>query len=353
MLLALSQPSLESTTPKKRKKKSLKTFVRIGLSLILASVVYLTVDRAGLMRALGSLSWQGAVTITTLYILGQVLSAMKWRVFVDGVGISRTPYEILRAYFFGMFVNVYGFGTVGGDVARALMLNPEKGKRVGALATVVADRVQGLFVLLGIGAVCILAIRPEALGKTALLLGLGSAAGLVALLVGWWFGPRILQLVFPAHHQWGDSARRITDAFPRRAKPLLTVSFISFLFHNVQILMHLVIAWELKASPLSLALIYATVPFVNIVASLPVSIMNGLGVREAMYCFLFIPLGVPQEIAVAFGAIWLFTVTLVSSVGILLMTPGSKGLVDDASLEELESGDDSTQSSVAAKRAAG
>ena len=315
------------------KKKSLGSFVRIGVSLVLAGLVYYTVDRRGVLNALGSVSWRGATTLIILYIMGQVLSAMKWRIFVEQVGIRRSPFGILRAYFLGMFVNVFGFGTVGGDVARALTIIPAKGQRAGALATVIADRVHGLMVLLSIGTIAILVVRPEQLGNLTPLLGIGGALGVVALFAGWWIGPAILEKFFSKNEKLSKLAFALSKAFPRKPKPFLTATFISVIFHCVQLLMHIVIAHELKA-PISAPYILATVPFVNIVASLPVSVLNGLGVREAMYRYLFIPAGVPQEIAVAFGTIWLLVVTLVSSVGVLMLTPGTKEIIERAEVEE-------------------
>ncbi len=317
----------------KKKKSSLGIFVRLGISLGLAAIVYFTVDRGAIMRALGSVSWRGAVQLVVLYTAGQVLSAMKWRIFVEQVGIKRSPLEILRAYFLGMFVNVFGFGTVGGDVARALSIIPARGERAASLATVVADRIHGLTILTFIGTVAILIVRPEALGVLATLLGAGGVCVLLLLAPLWYFGPQFFAKFFAKSEKWGAIMWRMARAFPRRPSTFFTMSFLSAVFHGIQLYMHVVIARELGA-PLAVQYIIATVPFVNIVASLPVSIMNGLGVREAMYCVMFIPAGVPQELAVAFGTIWLFTVTIVSSVGILLLTPGTKEIIDGAEGED-------------------
>jgi uncharacterized membrane protein YbhN (UPF0104 family) len=312
--------------PNSRKKSPLTFIVRAGISIALAAFVYLTVDRKRLFDSLQSVSWSGMALIFLLYIIGQFLSAWKWRVFVSCVGLQRSPVEILRAYFFGMFVNVFGFGTVGGDVARSMLLNPPKGRRAGALATVLADRIHGLGVLLSIGTIAVAIVRPEALGRLNSFLILGGIGGLAALSIFWWFGPQLLTKIVPENHKWGGAILRVTQAFPREAKPFAAATAISFAFHNVQLLMHVIIAKELGV-PLSASYIYATVPFVNIVASLPISVFNGLGVREGMYCLLFIPAGVPKATAVAFGAIWLFTVTVISSVGILFLTPDMKRLV--------------------------
>jgi uncharacterized membrane protein YbhN (UPF0104 family) len=337
--------------PQKKRKSSLGAFVRIAVSLLLVGLVYYTVDRKGVLRAVGSVSLRGGLVLVFLYILGQLLSAMKWRIFVEQVGIKRSPIQILRAYFLGMFVNVFGFGTVGGDVARGLAIMPAKGERAAALATVVADRVHGLTVLLGVGTIAMFLVYPPQLGTLTAILAYGGAAGLVCLGIAWWFGPTIFAKFFGNHPKWGTLAVRLSRAFPREPKPIVTATFISVIFHSVQLLMHLVIARELGAN-LSTAYILATVPFVNIVSSLPMSIMNGLGVREAMYCALFIPAGLPQTTAVAFGAMWLCTVTLVSSLGVLLLTPGTRQIVSEAGEGQSEEEQTSRDTEVLARQRA-
>ena len=69
--------------------------------------------------------------------------------------------------------------------------------------------------------------------------------------------------------------------------------------------------------PLSLGYLLATVPLINVASALPISV-NGIGIREVLTVFLFTPVGVSQEQAVVFGALWIVTVTLVSAVGGLL-----------------------------------
>jgi len=222
--------------------------------------------------------------------------------------------------FTGMFVNSFALGTVGGDVVRCLWLRPPKGSRAAALATAIADRVQGLFVLTSIGAVAILFVRPKVLGSHVEYF---AVAILLALAVGWLFGPLILQRLFPKQHKFGPAAQAVARAFPTSLPLLLSVTSISLIFHFIQIGMHVVIAAELGAE-LSLAYLIATVPIVNIASALPISV-NGLGIREALYIFLFMPMGVNHEVAVAFGAVWILSVTLVSALFGLLAVQSSSG----------------------------
>ncbi len=293
-------------------------FIKAGISLVLLSIVYATVSWQPLLARLESVSASGVVILILLYTVGQLLSALKWKVFIESVGLERSTSSVIRAYFFGMFVNVFGFGTLGGDLARSLAIQPEKGKRAPALATVIADRIHGLCVLLAIGLVSLSVLHPPGLVGLARSLMIGGGLGLVALIIGWWQGPKLLQQIVPQDKKWGRVLFRVAEAFPRDRKRIFKATVISFLFHNVQLLMHVVMAAELGAD-LTNSEIYAAVPFVNIGSSVPISVM-GVGVREGLYAVLFTPLGVPLEISVAFGALWILVTSLVSAFGALAIT---------------------------------
>lgn len=295
-------------------KSRLSVFFRVAVSLLFLVVVYATVDFGSLVDTLARITTRGALLIIALYVIGQVVSAVKWRIFITEAGISCGLGKTIRAYFFGMFVNTFGLGTVGGDVARSFALLPTKGQRAGALATVVADRVHGLATLLCIGALAILIVQPPVIGSSAPVLAIFA----VLLITSFWcFGPGLLTRIFPAEHKYGTAAAMAGSAFPRTLRPFLLSTAISVFFHCLQIAMHVVIARELGAE-LSLGYLFATVPLVNVASAMPLTI-NGLGLREAMYLLLFVPAGVSRETAVAFGAVWIVSVTVVSAAGGLIL----------------------------------
>ncbi len=297
-----------------KKKKHIRLFIQLAVSALCLFLVLRSAKLAVLLTTLSTITISTAAGLVLIYVLGQVLSAVKWQVIIRASGLNRKFSNVIEAYFLGMFFNAFGFGTVSGDVARALALKPAKGERAGAFATVLADRILGLVVLLSIGAVFLLFVHPPRLGSFAVPLAFGV---ILAMAIGWWLGPTLLRRIIPREHKFADAAQRAADAFPQRLDTLTTASFLSVVFHLSQIYMHFLIARELGAN-LSFAYLCATVPIVNFISSLPFSI-NGVGVREALYVFFFTSQGVPQETAVAFGAIWVVAVTLVSLGGFLVL----------------------------------
>ena len=79
------------------------------------------------------------------------------------VGRSGRPLaDYVRFYFIGMFLNVFGLSTIGGDVVRGLYLGGGRRPAL-ALNSVLFDRVSGLAILMALGAVALLgfpAVQP-------------------------------------------------------------------------------------------------------------------------------------------------------------------------------------------------
>jgi len=293
-----------------------KTILKLLFTFLLLGFIYSRLDYPVLIERISSIKPTALFLIFSLYLTGQILSSFKWRVFLTEAGIEVPQIVIIRAFFLGMFINTFGFGTVGGDVARALAIPCQKGFRAAAIATVLADRIHGLSTLLMIGTVSLLIVRPEYLPDFALYLLLGL---LTLLFCAWLFGPRIVLSLLPNGSLLKDRLERVFKAFPRSMTSFFFATLISVSFHSIQIVMAYEI-FQIIKTPISLSLAYTTVPFINAASALPITV-NGLGVRELVATYLLYPAGVLKESSAAFAAIWVLVVTLISAVGGLLILP--------------------------------
>src|SRR5262249_23446733 len=130
--------------------------LRIAISAGVVSYILVDVDRHDLWTALSAVRPITLVLPLILFLAGQGLSAGKCRMLGPSVGLERPLADYVRFYFIGMFLNVFGLSTIGGDVARGLYLGD--GVRPGlALNSVIFDRVSGLVVLMALGAAALLA----------------------------------------------------------------------------------------------------------------------------------------------------------------------------------------------------
>jgi uncharacterized membrane protein YbhN (UPF0104 family) len=214
--------------------------------------------------------------------------------------------DYLRFYFIGIFFNLFGPSTLGGDLVRSLYLSAGKRRSV-ALNSTLFDRASGLVVLMAIGAVAAL-VFPQHDFPTALLAGVVVAG--FGLVLGWWLCPHAVRLL-PEH----NAMRRLVehDLAPlwRDHRMLARVVGISFTFHLSQVVVQFVIA---RAAGIALPWSYLFVvhPLLSVMMALPVSI-GGFGVREGGYLYFLTRIDVDDSIAVAMSLSW-WVVTVVSAL---------------------------------------
>ncbi|MGA2035430.1 MAG: lysylphosphatidylglycerol synthase transmembrane domain-containing protein [Thermoguttaceae bacterium] len=95
-----------------------------------------------------------AVLVSTVAIM---LTLIRWCYLVRALGIELPMRDALRIGLWGFLVNLAPMGIVGGDLLKAYMLAHEyPGYRAKSLASVVMDRIIGLYILFVVGSVGIL-----------------------------------------------------------------------------------------------------------------------------------------------------------------------------------------------------
>ena len=274
------------------------------------SLVLSTTDLAKLKNTILSVPLHILLLIFIGYVIGQIISSVKWWLIAKNGEIDVPYITALKSYFIGMFVNCFGLGVVGGDVTRGLLLSHGKPQKTPAIASVLADRLHGLAVL---SLLCILSFLyfdhdnlPYSLKYLLLFITF-------AVIIGWFVGPLILLKIIPADSKYRRKAEQLCHVFPVKGKIILQITILSITFHLTQILLHLLIGKAFGVT-LSIKTLLTVIPIVNILSTLPIS-WNGLGVREKSYSYFLTPKIISQEQAVAFGAIWLLSVTVSSAIG--------------------------------------
>jgi len=276
------------------------------LALSAGAVVLLLqrVDTARLAAALAALRPGMFAGVLALYVGGQLLSARKWALVAGALGFRRRYRDYVRIYFAGMFVNLFGLGTVGGDVARSLMLD-DGGRRARAFASVVFDRAIGLAVLVAIGLGALVVRSGAELPSPVVRLAAGCVA---VLLLSWLLLPRLATRVLPSGHRLRRFVLEDLAPLWRDRRLLGRVVALSTGFHLLEVTAQYVLARALDLPvPYSYCLVFH--PLVTVAASFPVSV-GGLGVREAGYVFLLGLIGVAPAAAFAMGLLWSVVVFL-------------------------------------------
>jgi glycosyltransferase 2 family protein len=313
--------------------------LKLLISLALFSGLFYFIDLHSLIDTIKRFPVLLIIVVFMGYVFGQTLSCLKWWTILRASGLSPSFFLVLRAYYVGMFANILGFGTVGGDLTRALIVAAGSQARTRVLGTVAADRAHGLAVLALIGCIATLLFPhhslPTALTLVLIVLAASVVVGWVVLVFGVqrfqrpeWFPASLHKLV-----------RETASSLPQRPWVILRITLISVCFHLTQITLQWTLIRTLNPS-VSYLFVLTVVPYINIISTLPLS-WQGLGVRENAYIFFFVPLVLTTEEAIAVGTIWFLAVTVAAALG------GLCSLITNDWRVFLKKTDSSTQASVA------
>lgn len=305
-----------------------KLFIKLTISTVMLLVVFYYVDLATLKQTLLSIPLPVVINVILLYMLGQMVSAYKWWLIASTT--IQSPFKAaLKAYFIGMYVNCFGLGTVGGDVARGLILAGGRGVKTESLASVISDRAHGLLVLALIGILSFYALEQDLIAFSYKLILAFSA---LAIIVGWFTGPAFLIAITPKTNRFRNKVERIAAQFPRDPARITYITFVAVVFHVIQIVTngYIIAAMGIDISWLK---VFAAIPFVNILGTLPIS-WQGLGVRESSLVFFFSGL-LTSEQAITMGALW-FSAVVISSAfgGIVAALTGDLNIIANRSQSE-------------------
>jgi uncharacterized membrane protein YbhN (UPF0104 family) len=305
-----TEPETERFTVPRRGRSWLAFAIRVVLGLLLLGALFYFYGfrRVAAILARERPEYFGAAV--ALYLAGQVVSAYRWMLLAQLNGLGGRWREYLAYYFIGMFTNLFIPGLVGGDAARSTYLGLRENRLAAAVASVLADRGIGLVALFWFASLVILFAGrtplPAALLRITLTVGFLCLAGYV---VSPW-------LAAPFEHLKGRAGRLVSPIIPYLRRPVALVPAIalSLLLQASLAICQYLLAIGMGAQ-VSLAAVMLIVPLANVVTSLPIT-LNGLGVREGAYLFLFATVHLQHQDAIALGLLWFLTTVLGGLTGV-------------------------------------
>jgi glycosyltransferase 2 family protein len=273
-------------------KKLLSTLLKLGISGVL--IGYLIV-RAASDPQFGALvtrpkNWPVLLCALPVCLFAVTITILRWNLLVGALGLSFSIRETLRAGFLGYLANLLPFGLVAGDSLKAVMLihrNPRR--KTEAVASVIVDRVVGLYALLLLAAIASLLmpadqvarlsaddqLRITRLSQVIQAVALVSSLGLAVMLVPAVTHSRLWDLlehapvIGPVLHKLVGAMR----AYRRRVDLLLAAIGVSLVVHlsysTAILLMTTSIGIEPSERPAP-ASIYVIVPPSMIAGALPI-----------------------------------------------------------------------------------
>jgi glycosyltransferase 2 family protein len=284
-----------------------------------------------------------------LYAMSQILSVWRWQACCQSLGISQhlnAPSKATnRIYLLGLFWNNFLPGSFGGDLVRAYLLKKENRNLKWALCvgSVFIDRAFGVFALCWVGFLSALWVakgQNAVAQKLIWFTGSLSLGSLVALIVfnylsNFMSAPPDIEPEAEEEKSFLEKCQLKLAEFIGALKKieadkptLLKMLTASVLVQILVTLCLIALAIGLGLN-IKLPLLWLVNPVVTLGSLLAPSV-NGLGVREGIYAYLFKSFGYSGSDGIMLSVVWLFVLLLMSLPGAFLIVLKKKKTLSPA-----------------------
>ena len=284
-------------------KKIITTLLKAGVSIAILVYLFRKIDFAEVWQLFRNVHVEYLVIALGLYLLGQGFCASRWKLAASVMEFQNSFREFFTYYYIGMFFNLFLPTAIGGDVGKCYYLAKGNKKVLRAVVSVLADRGAGLLVLVIIAGISLTMVNGITLPP---LLPAGIIIGNTLVFIG------LVVPIFAGSYLSGFSEKvSLLLTYWKKPLPLIKAIGISFIFHTLIIIIHILIGMSLEMNiPWKFYLF--VVPLVVTVSMLPVS-LSGIGLREGAYVFFLAFVNVPKTEALTFAFGW-FTILVMSSL---------------------------------------
>ena len=281
----------------------------VSLGILVWLVVDASRDRAFAQLAEQPKDWGLLGLAVATGLLAVLITFVRWYVLVRALDLPFTMKDAMRLGFLGYLLNFVSLGAVGGDLFKAVFIAREfPGRRAEAVATVVLDRVVGLYMLFVMASAAILLTGQlhnsdetvRIIGRGALVATVVGAAGILVLLI-----PGITQGGFSTLlgriPKVGPTVIKLLEAvriYRNRWDQLLISAVLSLVAQGLSAISIYFVARGLPGDCPSLADHFVIIPLAFVTGVLPLPV-SGLGAFEMAVKELYER--VPLDVHVAEG----------------------------------------------------
>ncbi|NOZ06687.1 MAG: flippase-like domain-containing protein, partial [Chloroflexi bacterium] len=302
--------------------------LRPAVSLALLGYILSHLDRQQLIALWPQLQPLYLLAALTLGLAMMLLSAYKWQLLLRGHGTRVSLATLFRFYLVGTFFNMFLPTSVGGDVRRVYDLTHGHANAELATASVLLDRATGVLAMLIIGSISVFFVPLQWRG--AALLVLAGTATAVLVLGGAIFITKVQRLlagltnlVLPSTLRRRALAFLDTLSQYRNRKRLLgAATGIGLVFQSVSVFIVFLLSKSLGLH-VSLLPFFLFVPVITLATMLPIS-LNGLGVQDAGYVFLFAQVGLSPPVAFSLSLLFHLYRATIGALGGLVYASGRR-----------------------------
>lgn len=279
-----------------KNKKVLILILKLAVSSFSFYLISRKADMAQVIHILKSIGLFTFLSASSLYILSQVLSTMRWQLLLpDNYPLKR----LFSLYMIGAFFSSFLPGVVGGDAVRTYYLNKDARKISVTLAAVFMDRYIGFVTLMLIGI--------SAFPFSLKVFGDSPHKWLMPVL----FVSFVMGSVLFFGLRLGRRFKLMTDVYEyfsviKRQRAVIAKTLLLSVGVQVLNFANVIILASKMGEDISLLLLAVFLPIVITLVALPISI-SGLGVREGAFVILLGLVGISPEAATSLSLAWFFS----------------------------------------------
>jgi len=281
--------------------------LRIAITAIILAILAMGIDMGASARAIAAIDLRYLALVLGLVAIDRLVMIWRWVLLLRASGIAITTRDAARLFLVSSFIGSFLPAGVGADAARAYGLSRETTSGSEALASVAVDRILGVFAIVLMSVVGVLAWAP-ARGDwriAAAILTLTIACSAVFWAADWlrWAIPDALH-----GHAIARRALRLSDAVGRyrgRSGVLAQVMAWSIVVQVLRITQAYFLGLGLGLTvPYSYYLLF--MPLGLLMLLLPISI-SGFGAPQAGFVWMLRPVGVPDAQSFALSTLIVLT----------------------------------------------
>jgi hypothetical protein len=308
-------------------RRALLIFAKVAISAGLLAVLLSRADLPALAERFRHMDVRWAFAALAAYALMILVSAWRWRVLLRVQATDVRTWTLTESLLVATFFNNFLPSNIGGDVVRVADTARYAGSKTLATTVVLVDRVLGLVALFLVAAAgAALATRRGLILPGAAWLWLPPVVAIAALIPALRAPQSVVRLGAPLERIGGEwvteRLRRLTSALERFGRdpwPLVWTTIGALGVQALIVAFYLCTARSL-AIPLPVLLASVVVPVSLAAQMVPISI-NGFGVREAVFAFLFtrLQLGLNPALSLSLGGAGLIMLFSLSGGALFLL----------------------------------
>jgi len=257
-----------------------------------------------------------------VFVSRNIFGALRNKVLLAYKSFDFSLAALVRLYFIGFFFNLFLPTVVGGDIARGYYLYTYSGGKEETISSILVERALGILAMMFLSVVSI--ALAEAVGlnvvadRTIKVIFCLFGAGLVlSLLFFCERTERVLERALPERltRKFRSPMNVVLHVIKYNKAPsvLLYAFVLSLLFQFLSIVSTYLISSALGSS-MDFLYFLMLLPVIWLISMVPISI-NGLGLREGSFVFLFGAAGMQKETAMTISVIWLAQTILLGVMG--------------------------------------